>query len=57
MILRSNLVIDKAAAWSPPLQADQDLKKQYVAEARFMRGFALFHVGKFVGKSAVEITI
>ena len=38
--LRSNLVIDKAAQWQTPLAADAALKKQYVAEAKFMKGYA-----------------
>src|SRR5437763_3825887 len=42
MIFRANVVIDRANAWQPATTADQDLKKQYIAEAKFLRSFANF---------------
>ncbi|RFS19285.1 RagB/SusD family nutrient uptake outer membrane protein [Chitinophaga silvatica] len=40
MVLRSNVVIDRANAWNPTTDANKALKKQYIAEAKFMRGYA-----------------
>ncbi|MBO0933990.1 RagB/SusD family nutrient uptake outer membrane protein [Fibrella aquatilis] len=40
IILRANLVLDKAAQWNATLADDAAKKKQYVAEARFMKGYA-----------------
>lgn len=44
MVLRSNLVIDKAGEWNPVAQADIDKKQQFVAEAYFLRGLAQFYL-------------
>jgi len=55
MVLRSNLVIDRASAWNPPLQDDQNKKKQYVAEAHFMRGFAYFMLVNLWGRVPLKL--
>jgi hypothetical protein len=55
MVLRANLVIDRASVWTPPLQADQDLKKQYVAEAHFLRGYAYFMLVNLWGRVPLKL--
>lgn len=40
LVLRSNVVIDRATAWAPTGAADQALQKQYIAEAKFLRAYA-----------------
>lgn len=49
MVFRANVVIDRAAVWEPTLPADRALKAQYVAEARFLRGFAYFYLANLWG--------
>lgn len=55
MNLRANLVIDKSSTWNPPLQADQDLKTQYVAEAHFLRGYAYFMLVNLWGRVPLKL--
>jgi starch-binding outer membrane protein, SusD/RagB family len=40
IVLRANLVLDKAGAWNAALGDDAAKKKQYMAEARFLKGYA-----------------
>ena len=44
MIFRANLVIDRAAAWNPTAAADKSKLNQYVAEVKFLRAYAYFHL-------------
>lgn len=44
MIFRTNLVIDRAAAWNPTAAADHAKVNQYVAEVKFLRAYAYFHL-------------
>lgn len=44
MIFRTNLVIDRAAAWNPTAAADRAKVNQYVAEVKFLRAYAYFHL-------------
>ena len=50
MVLRSNLVLKKTAVWEPTLPEDQELKKQYVAEAKYLRGYAYFQLVTLWGR-------
>lgn len=50
VILRANLVLDKANTWNPTAASDQALKKQYLAEAHFMKGFAEFYLVTLWGR-------
>ena len=44
MIFRANVVIDRATAWNPADPTDQQLAKQYIAEAKFLRSYAYFNI-------------
>ena len=44
LIFRANVVIDRANAWKPTVEADQQNAKQYVAEAKFLRAYAYFNI-------------
>ena len=50
MILRSNLVLDKAGQWNATLADDAAKKKQYVAEARFLKGYAEMYLVTLWGR-------
>ena len=42
IIFRANLVLDKATQWAPITADDKALRKQYLAEAHFLKGFSEF---------------
>jgi starch-binding outer membrane protein, SusD/RagB family len=44
MIFRTNLVIDRAAAWNPSATTDRAKLNQYLAEVKFLRAYAYFHL-------------
>ncbi|MGF6849170.1 hypothetical protein QFZ51_004405 [Chitinophaga sp. W3I9] len=44
MIFRTNLVIDRAAAWNPTATNDRAKLNQYLAEVKFLRAYAYFHL-------------
>ena len=44
MIFRTNLVIDRAAAWNPTATVDRAKLNQYLAEVKFLRAYAYFHL-------------
>jgi hypothetical protein len=44
MIFRTNLVIDRAAAWNPSATIDRTKLNQYLAEVKFLRAYAYFHL-------------
>ncbi len=50
IVLRTNLVIDKAGAWKPTLSADVSVKGQYLAEAHFLKGLAQFYLVSIWGR-------
>lgn len=50
MVLRSNLILRKSETWEPTLQEDLALKAQYIAEAKFLRGFAYFQLVTLWGR-------
>lgn len=51
LVLRSNVVIDRASVWQPTVAADQQKAKQYIAEARFLRSYAYFNIVNLWGKA------
>lgn len=50
LIFRTNLVLDKANAWQPTLATEQANKKQYIAEASFLKGWAQFQLTALWGR-------
>ncbi|MHA4808080.1 RagB/SusD family nutrient uptake outer membrane protein [Flavitalea flava] len=44
MVFRANLVLDRATAWNPTATADKAKLNQYVAEVKFLRAYAYFHL-------------
>ncbi len=55
MVLRANLILSKLNEWQPTLPADQNLKKQYTAEARFLRGYAYFMLVNNYGRVPLRL--
>ncbi len=49
MVLRANIVIDRANAWDPPNTGDQEKAKQYVAEVKFLRAYSYFNIAALWG--------
>lgn len=54
LVLRSNVVIDRATAWAPAGAADQALQKQYIAEAKFLRAYANMHLVMLWGRAPLR---
>ncbi len=54
MIFRSNVVIDRAEVWQPTVPAEQQRKKQYVAEARFLKSYANLHLAFLYGDAPLR---
>jgi hypothetical protein len=50
MVLRANVVLDKSEQWNPVLESEQALKRQYLAEAHFLRGYANFMLVSLWGR-------
>ncbi|MBB6131134.1 RagB/SusD family nutrient uptake outer membrane protein [Mucilaginibacter lappiensis] len=50
MILRSNVVINRAQAWTPANTTEQAHQKQYIAEAKFLRAYAYFNLVNLYGR-------
>jgi hypothetical protein len=44
MIFRANLVLDRAAAWTPTIAADIAKLNQYRAEVKFLRAYAYLNL-------------
>ena len=44
LVFRANVVIDRATAWQPEATTDQANKKQYIAEAKFLKAYANFNL-------------
>jgi hypothetical protein len=44
MIYRTNVVVDRAAAWQPASTSEKANKEQYIGEAKFMRAYAYFNL-------------
>ncbi|MGL4632034.1 MAG: RagB/SusD family nutrient uptake outer membrane protein, partial [Leadbetterella sp.] len=54
MVFRANLVLDKTKDWNPTTDNDKKLKTQYIAEARFLRGYANFHIAMLWGNAPLR---
>lgn len=50
LIMRSNVVIDRANAWKPANSAELADQKQYIAEAKFLRAYAYFNLVNVYGR-------
>ncbi len=50
MILRANLVVDKAGKWAPTTDEEKALRTQYIGEARFLKGYAEFMLVNLWGR-------
>lgn len=50
MVFRANVVIDRAAVWTPANATEEQNKKQYVAEARFLKALANFNLVTLWGR-------
>lgn len=57
MVFRANVVLDKIATWEPTTDKDKGLKKQYIAEAKFLRGFAYFNLVNLWGKVPLKLSL
>lgn len=55
MIFRANLVLNVIEKWQPETQSDKELKKQYIAEAHWLRGFAYFYLVTNWGRVPVKL--
>jgi hypothetical protein len=51
MILRANVVIDRASVWKPSSDAEKQNAKQFIAEARFLRSYAYFNIVNLWGNA------
>jgi hypothetical protein len=50
MIFRANVIINRANVWQPDNTTDEGNKKQYIAEAKFLRAFANFNLVNLWGR-------
>ncbi|QNR85640.1 RagB/SusD family nutrient uptake outer membrane protein [Pedobacter riviphilus] len=50
LIMRSNVVINRAQAWAPANATEQANQKQYIAEAKFLRAYAYFNLVNLYGR-------
>lgn len=50
MVFRANVVIDRATLWQPETTTDKENKKQYIAEAKFLKAYANFYLVNCYGK-------
>ncbi len=56
MIFRANLALKVIDTWAPATPAEENLKKQYIAEAHWLRGFAYFNLVTNWGRVPVKLT-
>lgn len=50
MVLRANVVIDRTTIWDPKTPDEIAHKKQYIAEAKFLRAYAYFNLVNCYGR-------
>lgn len=50
LVFRANVVIDRATLWQPETNTDKENKKQYIAEAKFLKSYANFNLVNCYGK-------
>ncbi len=55
MIFRANLALEVMKKWTPATPAEEGLKKQYTAEAHWLRGFAYFYLVSCWGRVPVKL--
>ena len=55
MVLRSNLMLDRLEDWSPTVASEQNLKTQFVGEAKFLRGYANFMLVSLWGRVPLRL--
>ncbi|MCU0355593.1 MAG: RagB/SusD family nutrient uptake outer membrane protein [Cytophagales bacterium] len=55
MVLRSNLMLDRLDTWDPTVPEEQELKKQFIGEARFLRGYANFMLVSLWGRVPLRL--
>ncbi len=55
MVFRANVVLDKITDWEPTTEANKALKKQYIAEAKYLRGFAYFNIVNLWGRAPLKL--
>lgn len=56
MIFRANLVLNVVGEWEPATESETNLKKQYLAEAHWLRGFAYFNLVTNWGKVPLRMS-
>lgn len=56
MIFRSNLALYVMDKWLPESETDKELKKQYIAEAHWLRGVAYFYLVTNWGRVPVKLS-
>lgn len=56
MIFRANLSLKVVGEWEPTTANEQALKKQYLAEAHWLRGFAYFNLVTNWGRVPLKLT-
>jgi starch-binding outer membrane protein, SusD/RagB family len=56
MVFRANFAIEKLEKWEPTLDADKTLKGQYMAEAKFLRGYGNFQLVNLWGRVPLKMT-
>lgn len=56
MVFRANLALKVMEGWVPEDPAEQALKKQYIAEAHWLRGFAYFNLVTNWGRVPLKMT-
>lgn len=50
IVYRANVVIDRAAAWTPANETETKKQQQYIAEAKFLRAYAYFNLAAAYGR-------
>ena len=53
-IFRANLMIDKLNAWKPTLPEEQAIKKAFLGEVAFLRGYAYFNLVNLWGRVPIR---
>jgi starch-binding outer membrane protein, SusD/RagB family len=56
MVFRANFAIEKLEAWNPSLDSEKALKNQYIAEAKFLRGYGNFQLVNLWGRVPLKMT-
>lgn len=54
LVLRANVVIDRASVWAPANTTEAAHQKQYIAEARFLKAYANFNLVNCYGRAPLR---